>query len=309
MKSAVSSPAATLPALRPTACPVGCPAGRDEELYPANFFAEDLTADLFSARRRPDRIHYRMVRCGHCGLVRSDPILSEELIARLYAQSHFTYQDTARYTASDYRRYLLRHVPARGRLLEIGCGNGFFLEHCLMDGFEAVAGVEPSEEAVALAPPAVRPFLQTGLFSPDLFEAHSFDAVAGFQVLDHFTDPAGVLEGCRQVLKPGGHALFICHNLSAAPGRWLGERNPMVDIEHIHLFDPKTIARLFEKKGFVVQQVFAVSNQYPLSYWAHLAPLPGALKKSADTALRLSGLGRMAVRLRMGNLGIHAVSP
>lgn len=301
--------APTLTALtRPTRCPVGCAGDADAVLYPANFNEEHLTAEIFSARRRPDRVHYRMVRCGHCGLVRSNPILGDEAIAALYAASHFTYQDTAPFTAACYLHYLGK-TPHKGRLLEIGCGNGFFLERARALGFDEVWGVEPGAEAVAQASPAIRPFLKQGMFTASLFEPASFDVITAFQVLDHFIHPGQILDDCRTLARPGAHLLFICHDLGSAPGRWLGERNPMVDIEHIHLFDQRTIARLFESRGFVVKEVFPVKNTYPLGYWARLFPLPGPVKTVAEKALALTGLGRVPLSLKAGNLGIVAVAP
>ena len=76
----------------PTACAI-CGAGApSKELYAANFSVDDITPARFSARRLPDRIHYRMVRCLQCGLVRSDPVLDEATLGHLYAESTFDYE-------------------------------------------------------------------------------------------------------------------------------------------------------------------------------------------------------------------------
>jgi hypothetical protein len=73
-------------------CDADCvPSGRDtigDLLYDANFEPADLNPAVFSARRLPDRVHYRMVRCGTCGLVRSDPVAHLNTLARLYEPSH-----------------------------------------------------------------------------------------------------------------------------------------------------------------------------------------------------------------------------
>ena len=61
-------------ALRPTSCPICGTAGNAAELYPANFAPRDLNPAIFSARRLPDRLRYRLVRCNDCRLVRSDPV-------------------------------------------------------------------------------------------------------------------------------------------------------------------------------------------------------------------------------------------
>jgi hypothetical protein len=48
-------------------------------------------------------------------------------------------------------------------------------------------------------------------------------------------------------------------------------------------------------------------NRYPLQYWAKMTPLPKPLKAAVATLLDRSGLGRIAVSLKAGNLGAIAV--
>jgi tetratricopeptide (TPR) repeat protein len=60
--------------LRNTRCAICRTEGNASELYPANFDLQALKPAVFSARRLPDRVHYRLVKCNTCGLGRSDPI-------------------------------------------------------------------------------------------------------------------------------------------------------------------------------------------------------------------------------------------
>src|SRR5271168_2866756 len=83
--------------LSPTSCAICGTAGLAEELYAANFSPDALNPEVFSARRLPDRLHYRLVRCSSCGLVRSDPVADTELLGRLYERSTMTYQDEVPY--------------------------------------------------------------------------------------------------------------------------------------------------------------------------------------------------------------------
>src|SRR5258708_36100401 len=115
----------------------------------------------------PDRVHYRMVQCAHCGLVRSDPVLDEAELGRLYAESRLTYQHEAGFAGETYAHYLrelLPLLPEKKRLLEIGCGSGFFLERAPHLGFAEVCGVEPSCDAVEAASPKVRASIRNDSF-------------------------------------------------------------------------------------------------------------------------------------------------
>jgi len=297
-----------------TRCAVCETDAADLEVYSDTLDANAATRERFSARRTPDRVHYRMVRCKNCGLLRSNPILSDEELAGLYRDSSLTYEEEAAFARRTYSRYLLEClavfapdiVPAEARLLEIGCGNGFFLEDALSRGFSEVAGVEPSREAVEMASPAVRPVIVNDIFRDGLFPAHHFDVICAFQVFDHVAHPNDVLRVCRQSLRPGGVALFINHDVGAWTNRLLGARSPIIDIEHIYLFNADTMQRIFEKNGFSVLDVFPVENTYPLHYWMKMAPLPSSWKQKAIPALRTTGLGRMELSWRAGNLGLFA---
>ncbi|MFZ0962456.1 MAG: methyltransferase domain-containing protein [Terriglobia bacterium] len=80
-------------------------------------------------------------------LVLSDPVLPEEELSRLYRGSAFAYEEEfvcARLTYAEYVRESLPLLKEDDRLLDIGCGNGFFLEKALELGFAEVDGVEPS---------------------------------------------------------------------------------------------------------------------------------------------------------------------
>ena len=308
--SAVQTSASASTALRDTRCMICDTREFDRQVYAMNFRPEDLNADVFSARRLPDRLHYRMVRCSQCGLLRSDPILTDEELGRLYAGSHFTYAAEAAFTGETYLHYLretLPHVRERGRIMEIGCGSGFFLERALDEGFAEAGGVEPSVQAVEQASPRCRDRIRIGLYDRATFAPEQFDLICAFQILDHAPDPGAMLRACHEHLRPGGVALFINHDAGALSARLLGELSPIVDVEHTVLFDQQTMRRIFERCGFRVERVFSVRNTYPLQYWAKMAPLPGPLKDAAQTVLRGSGLGRIPITLKAGNLGTVAV--
>lgn len=279
----------------------------DRLAYPEKLPAGSLTGERFSARRMPDQVHYRMVRCGNCGSLRSDPVLDDDELARLYSASRMTYGDEAEYAGETYAGYLrdsMMLAPSRERLLEIGCGPGFFLERALAMGWQNACGVEPSRDAIEQAPPAVRDRIRNDCFREGLFDDDSFDMICGFQVFDHMPNPNDVLQACRRMLRKGGVVLWIHHDASAWTHRVLGEHSPIIDVEHMFLFDQPTMTRLLQKNRFEVLRVFPVRNRYPLYYWLSLAPLPGSLKRRVIPGLRQTAVGQVPLSWRAGNFGI-----
>jgi SAM-dependent methyltransferase len=295
-----------------TRCPLDGPEEEDVEVYPASGDPERVGADTFSARREPDRVHYRMVRNHRTGCLRADPILDAETVGRLYRSSQVTYESWSEHAAATYSGYVrqtLPLLPDRRGVLEIGCGHGFFLERLLEMGFEQVRGVEPSADAARRAKGQVREHIVSAAFDAFLFPARSFSLICGFQVLDHLAEPNRILEGCRRMLAPGGLMLWICHDERAPLARLLGRFSPIVDIQHVVLYNRDTVRRLFERNGFVVSRVFGVSNRYPLAYWASLCPMPRGLRPMLQRLLGATGLSRLPLRANLGNLGVIAANP
>lgn len=295
--------------LHATRCAICNTEGNAAELYPTNLDLQAFNPTVFSARRLPDRIHYRMVRCNSCGLVRSDPVADSEVLAQLYEQSTFDYGDEVGNLKLTYGRYLAKlasHGARKGALLEVGCGNGFFLEEALRQGYVTVRGVEPSTEAVAKAYPNLRLHITCSIMRPGLFEADQFDVICMFQVFDHIPDPDALLDECFRLLKAGGMILCLNHNIEAVSARLLRERSPIIDVEHMYLYSPTTMAHIFAAHGFRVMQVGSVSNNYTFRYLARLMPLPRLLKWFVLALFGKTPIGRVQVKVPLGNLYIVA---
>mgnify|MGYP003394045745 CR=1 FL=1 len=293
-------------ALQTTQCAICLTDDLDQELYPATFTSEDIAAEIFSARRMPDRVHYRIVVCKGCGLMRSSPVLTEETLKHLYAQSHFTYVDIAPWATATYLKYFKNAAGDAGkgvRILEIGCGNGDFLKGLVQDGYSNVHGIEPSAAAVSESA-GVKGLIYQGVLTSGIYPEGHFDVIAGFQVFDHISTPNDFLKDCRSYLKAHGKLLLIMHDIGAPMARILGRHCPMVDIEHPFLYNRKTLRKLLTGQGFTVESVFSVANTYPCWYWAQLLPAPQGIKNRLVQWLKKSPLGQMAISLNAGNMGI-----
>lgn len=290
--------------LEPTSCAICGTANNATELYPSTLTSSAFRAEVFSARRLPDRVHYRMVRCRSCGLVRSDPVLGSDGLAELYSASRFDYAAELDGLRATYGRELERLaslVPDRDGLLDVGCGSGFVLELARERRWSGLRGVEPSHDAVSRARSDIRPLIAVDVMRPGLFEHDSLDAVTLFQVLDHMPDPVGVLRECGRLLRPGGVVMAFNHNMSAWSARLLRERSPIIDVEHTYLYSPTTIRSLFERAGYEVISARPVRNTYSMRYLAHLLPLPGKAKSRLLSFLQGSRLGRISATVPLGN--------
>lgn len=300
------------PELQATICAICGVEGSATELYTANFSMDALTPAVFSARRLPDRIHYRMVRCNNCGLVRSDPIVPPDILSQLYSKSTFEYDEEVDNLKLCYGRYLNRlaqYDVKKDALLEIGCGNGFFLDEAVKQGYINVRGVEPSLDAVDRANPQIRPLIVCNIMQSGLFNSEQFDVICMFQVLDHIPDPKKLLAECFRLLRPGGLVLCINHNIEAISARILGERSPIIDIEHTYLYSPKTLSRLFSGSGFNILNIGYALNVYSPHYIARLLPLPKLIKESVLKILKTGWIRNLRMTVPLGNICLVAQKP
>lgn len=279
-------------------------------LYPANFDADDLSFKKFSARRIPDGRHYRFVECQRCGLIFSNPIIETEKIDKLYEQSEFIYQSESNYLKKTYGGLLSEAIQTldvkNPKLLEIGCGNGFFLEEAQRLGIKDVYGIEPSFPAVKQAKAGIKKRIKVDILKPGLFKANSFDLVCCFHTLDHIVYPNKFLETAFKYMKKGGRIIFVVHDTQGLSVKLFGEKSAIFDIEHIYLFNKSNLEKIFSKNGFSVTGVKDIMNTYPLGYWFKMVPFPKLLKRFVGIVFERTGIGSLALSLKVGNIAIFA---
>lgn len=294
-----------------TKCAICGTFGESKKVFDQNIDEEAFSTDVFSARRLPDRRSYQWVRCKKCELLRSDPILEVDL-DELYAKSTFDYSSEVDGLKKTYASITLRSLkpnPARGAVLEIGGGNGFFLEIAKEIGFTKIAGVEPSVDAVASAREDVQPFMIADMLRKESVPNDCFDVVAMFHVMDHLTDPLSTLEICKSSLKPGGTFVVAVHNSRSWSANLMKSRSPIVDVEHTYLFDKDTVRKLFERAGLVEIRVGTYWNKYSLAYLIHLLPISKHIKLPVLSGRLGRVLRSVKVSVPLGNMWASGKKP
>jgi hypothetical protein len=76
-----------------------------------------------------------------------------------------------------------------------------------------------------------------------------------------------------------------------------GEKSPIIDVEHICLFNSGTISKAVEKTGFKTLKTFPVKKIIQWNIGSHI-PLP--FKKQLNSFFRISGLGKIRISLSLG---------
>src|SRR5262249_16059637 len=144
---------------------------------------------------------------------------------------------------------LRRHVQG-GRLIELGCAFGFFLEEASRT-FES-CGIEISDHARAAC-------TSKGLdvereATPEFLTSRGpFDATVMLDVLEHLQDPADVLDSLRTAMRPGAQLLITTGDYGSLLARAMGKYwRLMTPPQHLWFFSPRTVTALLKRHGFRV---------------------------------------------------------
>lgn len=311
-KNTIQEETSTQVQLSPSPCALCGTYDNSKEIYPSNFDLDAFNPEVFSARRLPDRIHYRMVECRKCKLLRSDPVADSDTLLQLYIKSKFSYGKQIDFLKTTYGRYLdlaKKISPQAKSLLEIGCGSGFFLEEAIKHGIPNVWGVEPSTNAASQAPQNLKGKIILDIMRPGLFPKDTtFDIICIFQVLDHMSDPVGTLKECQKLLSPNGVILILNHDIDAWSAKLLGESSPIIDIEHTYLYSKKTLAKILDAANLKPVEQGRAWNSYDISYLVKLFPFPKFLKSFILSALKFTLIGKLPLRVPLGNLYSLSIS-
>lgn len=288
-------------------CPV-CGSKEESTVYAkANFDTSRLDEYAFASRKMPEYMHYRLIACPVCDLVYANPIPTLESLSRSYHDAAFDSAEEARYAARTYGSFLpaiSSSLPDREGALDIGTGDGVFLEQLLSKGYKQVIGVEPSLAPIETANPKIRPLIKHALFRPEDYEKGGFSLITCFQTIEHLYEPSEMCRDAYDLLKQGGALFIICHNRRSVSARLLGKKSPIFDIEHLQLFSPESAKQLMKRAGFDRVELRIVRNRYPLHYWLKLFPLPTGTKRRLIQFLKSIKIGYLPIPLPAGNMAV-----
>ena len=243
--------------------------------------------------RNSDRI-FTIARCEGCGVLRTLPELSDDELSYYYPADYWGGEpslDWIHKSQAEKTAFLNGCGLRGGRLLDVGCGAGFFLRTLdpkVWDPF----GVEISRPAAAAAERVIghRRIFNGTLLASACEDAY-FEAVTFWSALEHTNEPRDNLIEARRILKRGGTLIVQVPNAASYQARWFGGDWFALDApRHRYHFTPETLARVLNQTGFDVYRTSFHSkahNAHALrqSLKAMLyAPPAGAMSRAAFLA-------------------------
>jgi SAM-dependent methyltransferase len=150
--------------------------------------------------------------------------------------------------------------------------------------------------------------VKVGLFQADQWQHEYFDYVTLDQVLEHASNPVAMLDGVRQVLKPGGTAIVSTPNAYSAWSRIFGRRwiNWHVPY-HLQHFSRRSLELAATNAGLEFVWARTLTSSAWLGYQAaHLLSLPAPGQPSPFWVPQRSEK-QIPLRRRIGARGLERV--
>lgn len=190
-----------------------------------------------------------LVRCKECGMTYAGLTPTDQELASYY--SHYpAVEHLSPVTEKRYHELLDRFETFRvnGRLIDVGCGSGLFLQVAAKRGWE-VHGTEYGERPIA-ACKAKGIRIVEGALDPANYPTGHFDVVCSFEVIEHLVDPSIEMARLNAILRPGGLLYVTTPNFNCLARRFSPQNWNVVNYpEHLMYFTPRTLQRLARRHG------------------------------------------------------------
>ena len=260
---------------------------------------------------------YDIYRCDTCGIGRTDLAEPyESFIKKLYDKEYFTggktrhaytnYAADKPFILKNMRKFLrsIKKYKPTGKLLDVGCAMGFFVELAIQEGYDAY-GIDPSNYASTEAMKLVgNNKIQTATLATAVFPKKSFDIITLFDVFEHVDNPVKILDDVRSLLKPDGIIVIATGNTASiwaklAKHHWTFYIPP----QHLYFFNRQNISTLLEKNHFKPLTIGKIGKWLSMEYVLHLAETAAMLpfSRQAQWIAKKTGTHRIPVYLPIGD--------
>ncbi|KWT90533.1 class I SAM-dependent methyltransferase [Candidatus Magnetominusculus xianensis] len=219
---------------------------------------------------------YDVFYCRGCAVGITTPVPTAEELKKLYTVGSYREKTGKRFIPfvenfilyfRHKRKNRIKKYIKTGRILDIGCGRGLFLNVMKEDGWE-VAGVEFDEAAASNAASYYGIEVISGEPQTWRFAPASFDVITLNHVLEHIPNPKELIQACHRLLKSSGLLIIAVPNLDGIQSK-AGRKNWFhLDVPyHLYHFSDKGISSLLTAVSFNIDRKRHFDLEYSPFGW------------------------------------------
>lgn len=215
--------------------------------------------------QKPDKIY----KCKGCGLI----FAGQDMDLKYYAEKYSEMIDDGYMREERGRRQsgiaIIKRVEMHkkgGKLLDIGCANGFLLDEARQRGWDTY-GVEISRWAVAYARENLNLNVKRSSLRKAGFTDKSFDVVIMLDVLEHLTHPRRTLLEVSRVLKDDGILYISTPNIASAMSRLLKAKWWGINQFHLFYFSTGTLKKMLDSCDMKIKTHHPHIRIFSVNYW------------------------------------------
>lgn len=239
---------------------------------------------------------FEVEKCADCGFVFTQNAPDENNIGKYYeSEDYVSHSDTQKglffkiyHAVRNYmlgqKRKMIEQVTDKGKLLDIGCGTGYFLNEMQVQKWE-VTGIEQDEQARKYGSNKFNINVKT---PAELFELESgsFTAISMWHVLEHVHNLDGYLKQIYNLLESDGTLAIAVPNHDSHDGKHYGKHWAAWDLPiHLWHFTPDSMEKLMKKYGFKI----IAHKRLPFDSF-YVSMLSEKYKKRTGVVGQLSGI-------------------
>lgn len=272
-------------------------------LYKSNLNHHSIENSHYVCTNFSYRRHGQIVRCNGCGLVYMNPRpIEEEILQRYQSVVDLVYLEgkKGRYVTFDRALKKIEALKPKGRILDVGCYAGFFLEVANRRGWDTF-GVEPCSWACEYARRELGLDVRQGELKDVNFPSKHFDVVTLWDVLEHLVDPLMTFKEIHRILKEDGLLCLTTINIDSAFASLMGRMWPELMQMHTYYYSKDTLKKLLYKANFEIIKIESHTRIVRLQYL--ISRLNNYFPNLTKLCLGLSNLFRVGDVLVSVNLG------
>jgi SAM-dependent methyltransferase len=199
-----------------------------------------------------------ILKCPSCGFVFANTQISPKELNALYQRNYFFGEEYVNYIedkATLQRNFAerlrtLKNFSSGGRLFEIGCAYGFFLE--LAENSWTAEGCDISKDAAQAARTSGLK-VTFGDFLKLPSRRKSYDVVCMWDTIEHLARPDLYVEKAASLLRAGGVLSLTTGDIGSWMARFRKSRWRLIHPPtHLYYFDRRTITTLLSRYGLQV---------------------------------------------------------